>query len=290
MKMRVGWAAGIATALAVLIAAYLLVANRVPMVAAAALLHPARRPVGIQRPASCVDAVFSGAGVILRGWRCGASGRALGTLVFLHGIGDNRASVAGVLDRFVPKGLTVVAYDSRAQGESGGAACTYGYWEKQDLRKVIDTLDPGPVILLGSSLGAAVALQEAADDGRVTGIVAAEVFSDLETVARERAPRLLTESMIRTAFRIAEAEGDFRVSTVSPLAAARRIHVPVLLIHGARDTDTPPDHSRRVLAALAGPKRLLMVEGAGHNESLRSEETWQQIERWVEDVVRRPPG
>jgi hypothetical protein len=41
-------------------------------------------------------------------------------------------------------------------------------------------------VLLGTSLGAAVALQEAADDGRVVGIVAAEVFSDLRTVARAR--------------------------------------------------------------------------------------------------------
>jgi pimeloyl-ACP methyl ester carboxylesterase len=165
--------------------------------------------------------------------------------------------------------------------------CTYGYWEKRDLKDVIDEVAPGPIVLVGASLGAAVALQEAPDDPRVVGVVAAESFSDLRTVARERSPRLLTQAMIRRAFSIAEARGDFRADEVSPVAAARRIRVPVLLIHGALDTDTRPDHSRRILAALGGPKELILVEGAHHNESLRADATWQRIESWVEAVLAR---
>jgi len=51
----------------------------------------------------------------------------------------------------------------------------------------------------------------AADDKRVKGIVAAEVFSDLRTVARGRAPGFLTEGIIARAFGMAEARGAFRV-------------------------------------------------------------------------------
>ena len=72
----------------------------------------------------------------------------------------------------------MIAYDSRAHGDSQGDACTYGFFEKEDLHRVIDTLGPGPVVLIGTSLGAAVALQEAADDRRVSAVVAAETFSD----------------------------------------------------------------------------------------------------------------
>src|SRR4030095_9338688 len=78
---------------------------------------------------------------------------------------------------------------------------------KDDLRRVLDSLDPGPVVLMGSSLGAAVALQEAADDRRVTVVVAAETFSDLRTIARERAPFFFTSSIITREFRLAEARG-----------------------------------------------------------------------------------
>jgi pimeloyl-ACP methyl ester carboxylesterase len=118
----------------------------------------------------------------------------------------------------------------------------------------------------------------------VTAVIAAETFSDLRTVATERAPFFFTSGVIARAFQLAEQQGRFRVDDVSPAAAAMTIRSPVLLIHGAVDTDTPPEHSQRVLAALTGPKRLILVPGAGHNESLRGE-VWGEIERWLESVL-----
>ena len=83
------------------------------------------------------------------------------------GVADNRGSGAGIVRRFVDRRFDVIAYDSRAHGDSGGDACTYGYFEKEDLRRVLDTVPPGPVVLIGTSLGAAVALQAAAALARV---------------------------------------------------------------------------------------------------------------------------
>jgi pimeloyl-ACP methyl ester carboxylesterase len=206
--------------------------------------------------------------------------------VYLHGIADNRDSSIGVVRRFTAQGLDVVAYDSRAHGASGGSLCTYGYFEREDLRRVIDTLSPGPLVLFGTSLGGAVALQEAATDDRVSGVIAAEVFSDLETIARERAPSFLPGPVVAEALRVAERRAAFSVREVSPLRAATRIRVPVLLIHGEDDVLTRPDHSRRVFAALRGPKRLLLVPRAGHNESLRPPAVWTQVETWLNDVVQ----
>jgi pimeloyl-ACP methyl ester carboxylesterase len=81
-------------------------------------------------------------------------------------VADSRAGVSGVVERFGPKGFDVVAFDSRAHGESDGDACTYGFYEKRDLVQLIDSLPAGPVVLIGVSLGAAVALQTAAIEPR----------------------------------------------------------------------------------------------------------------------------
>jgi pimeloyl-ACP methyl ester carboxylesterase len=115
----------------------------------------------------------------------------------------------------------VLAYDSRAHGESGGNACTYGYYEKRDLSRAIDLIGLRPVVALGISLGAAVALH---------------------------------------------------------------VHVPVLLIHGAADTETPATHSQRVFSVLGGDKRLLLVPGAGHNDVLRAE-VWTEIDAWLDAAI-----
>src|SRR5215218_4977396 len=255
-----------------------------PSIAAGGLLYPARRSVTVVPPA-CTDKAFEGDGITLRGWQCQARGKRRGTVIYLHGIADNRGSSTGVIDRFTRTGFDVVAYDSRRHGDSGGDVCTYGFLEKRDLRRVVDSLPRGPVVLIGTSLGAAVALQEAAADPRITAIVAAESFSDLRTVAAERAPWFLPAPVVRKAFRIAEQRGGFLVDAVSPMEAARAIRVPVLLIHGADDRETPPAHSQRIFEALAGPRRVILVPGAGHNQSLSAPQVWVDIDRWIQESL-----
>ena len=276
------------TFVAVALVAWAAAPSQLAAAGAGGLLHPARRHVTAATPSTCANATFTGEGVVLKGWQCHASVPHRATLVYLHGVADNRSSSVGVIDRFGKRGFDVIAYDSRAHGDSSGNVCTYGFYEKQDLHRVIDTIERGPIVLVGTSLGAAVALQEAALDSRVAAVVAAETFSDLRTVATERAPFVFTARIIDRAFRLAEQQGHFDVDAVSPAAAAARIEIPVLLVHGADDADTPADHSRRVFAALAGPKRLIVVPGARHNESLRPD-VWNEAERWLEHALAAAP-
>jgi pimeloyl-ACP methyl ester carboxylesterase len=269
----------------VVVLAFGLLWPQLPGIGAGALLYPSRRAVTDPPPDGCVARTFAGAGVTLRGWTCTPAGTPRATLVFLHGVANNRQNAEGVVPRFLARGLRVVAYDSRAHGDSDGSMCTYGFYEKDDLHRVIDALPDGPVVLMGTSLGAAVALQEAAGDPRVAAVVAAETFSDLRTVATERAPFVFTHGTIERAFALAETLAKFHVDDVSPVRAAAHITVPVLLIHGADDANTPAAHSERVRAAIAGPSELVLVPGARHNQSLNGEEIWKRIETWIDRAI-----
>jgi pimeloyl-ACP methyl ester carboxylesterase len=260
--------------------------HQAPGIAAGALLHPARQERLPDTPENCLAREFDGAGVLLRGWHCRAAGEPRGTIVYLHGIADNRGSAIGPIARFTRNGFDVVAYDSRAHGQSDGTACTYGYYEKHDVRRVIERLPAGRIAIVGTSLGAAVALQAAAEEPRITGVVGAEVFSDLATIARQRAPVFVWDALVRDAFAVAEQQAAFDVESVSPEKAARNVRVPVLLLHGDSDTDTLPAHSRRVYEALAGPKRLILIPGARHNQTLGSPEAWVEIDRWIDAIMR----
>jgi pimeloyl-ACP methyl ester carboxylesterase len=166
-------------------------------------------------------------------------------VIFLHGRMANRTWGIGAAEALVPKGYAVLTYDQRAHGDSGGRYCTYGYLEKGDLARAIDAVGIAPVYVIGHSLGAAVALQAAAEDPRIRAVVAAAPFSDLRTIVGDRAPR------------------------------------PVLLLHGTRDVAIRPVHSERILAALAGPKRRILVDGANHYDILRYPVIWEEITRWL---------
>jgi uncharacterized protein len=254
--------------------------------AAGGMLHPWRRSVdhALLRARAPDSVSFAGDGVILYGWRMRPSGPRRGTVVYLHGVADNRVSGISAGERLAARGFEVVAYDARASGESDGAACTYGYYEKRDLQRVIDVLPKGPLFLLGNSLGAAIALQATAEDPRVTAVIAVESFSDLRTIAMDRVGWLLPSSLVRRAFARAEAEGHFEIDAVSPVRAAAHITVPTLVIHGTSDWKTRPEHSRRIYDALAGPRTLVLVEGVGHDHSL-TPATWRTIDDWMDKVL-----
>jgi alpha-beta hydrolase superfamily lysophospholipase len=280
--------AGARTPIALLVVALAAAGCMPPSWGAAALLHPTRRTTSRQptRPFEAFAWEGEGSpGVKLVGWWFHAD-HPRATLIYLHGVADNRGSSVGIAEHFVPLGFDVVAYDSRAHGESGGEACTYGYYEKQDLARVIDHLhlhvDVGrqPVVVMGTSLGGAVALQAAAQDPRVAAVIAVAPFSDLRTAAVERAPFFASRGNLDEAFRLAEEGGHFRVDEVSPVAAAPRIHAPVLLFHGDHDTETPHAHSERILAALGGPKRLVTIVGGRHSGGLRPED-WRELDAWL---------
>ena len=255
-------------------------ATQLPAIGAGALLFPSRHVSTRSAPAGCVHRIFNGFDLTLDGWECKTTAaKRHGTIVYLHGIADNRGSAAGVIATFLPLGFDVIAYDGRGHGKSQGDICTYGYFEKRDLQRVLDQINADKVILIGHSLGAAIALQAAAVEPRVKAVVAASSFSDLRTIATERAFYFPSWSLA-PAFTRAEHDGHFIVDEVSPVKAAAQITAPVFVIHGANDRDTLPAHSRRVYEALRGDKRFLLVPNAAHNDVLNSR-TLEQIENWL---------
>jgi uncharacterized protein len=266
-------------------AAVTIAQSQLPMIGASALLYPSRRPSILPAPERCAERWFDGVGVRLSGWVCTAdAATSQPTVIYLHGIADNRDSSVSVIERFLRRGFNVIAYDSRRHGRSEGERCTYGFFEKQDLKLVLDQAGVDRAILIGHSLGAAVALQAAAIDRRVIAVVAASTFSDLRTIATERAPFVFTASSIEAAFTRTEHDGGFPVDQASPLRAAAAITVPVFIIHGALDRGTLPAHSTRVYEALRGAKKLLIVPDAGHNDVFRSD-VWAEIDRWIGATV-----
>jgi pimeloyl-ACP methyl ester carboxylesterase len=151
--------------------------------------------------------------------------------------------------------LAVLIYDYRGYGRSSGRPDEAGLY--RDSRAAWDALvdlgaNPDEIVLLGRSLGGAVAIELAADRP-VRGLVLESTFTSFRDMARRAVSPFPAHWFARNRF-----PSEARIS---------RLDVPILLFHGTQDTLVPFRHGER-LAAAARPGRLefVPVEGAGHND------------------------
>ncbi len=202
------------------------------------------------------------------------------TVILVHGITYTRLGCIKYLPIFRRLGFNALLYDQRAHGLSGGCFCTFGYYERHDLRAALDwvlaQLPPGGWVgTMGESLGAAVCVEHAAMDGRAAFVIADCPYADLNDLLRLRLRRdagLPSFPFLPLASLIARLQAGFWFGQVSPLRAAARLRMPALFIHGQQDDYVPPDHSRRLYAASkqSGLRRLYLAPNAAHAESYGS--------------------
>jgi alpha-beta hydrolase superfamily lysophospholipase len=227
-------------------------------------------------------------GVILRGWKVRppnpnpstAPGTGGDWVLLFHGVSDNRVGVTGHAEFLLRNGFSVLMMDVRAHGESGGDKATYGWLERHDTQAIAEALFSGEKVhcffLLGESMGASIALQSAAVEPRVDGVVAESAFANLKEVSFDYAGLHVSHWLGRTLFRPASSlalkgatqEGGFKAEDVSPEKAVAERPFPVLLICGTGDHNVPARHTKRIYEAAVGPKEMWLVKGADHAAAL----------------------
>lgn len=193
-----------------------------------------------------------------------------GTVLAIHGLCDAKVTYLKLAKMLTEKGFNVVLPDLRAHGRSSGRYVTYGALEKHDQRRVIDALYEekivsGPLLVFGLSLGGSVAIQYAAIDPRVQGVMAMAPLKDLKSVSRKliNAPFMSDEDLQTVLIRAGEM-GKFDPETASALAAIATVRCPVMLIHGKLDTMVPHTDSEELRKAAGGPVELELIPWATH--------------------------
>jgi len=201
-----------------------------------------------------------------------ASASPRGTVVLLHAWGRSRIDGLARLDEWMRVASRILIPELRGHGESAGGGPTYGTRETQDLLDLMERLD-GDVMLVGVSLGAVCAIRAAAAEAddprrgsapRIARVVALSPFDRIDEIVRARLRHQgypvwpvagIAFLLLRLAGIRAERTQDF----------ARRVRVPLDVVHG---TDDPllPRSTAAAIAAAAPLGRLIEIPGKGHLE------------------------
>jgi pimeloyl-ACP methyl ester carboxylesterase len=194
-------------------------------------------------------------GLRLRAWLVPPSGDDR-RLVVLSAPGNagNRAYRVDLARALAGAGFTVLLIDYRGYGGNPGRPTEAGL--SHDARAARDHLvaigwPDDRIIYLGESLGCAV-LVALATEHPPAGLVLRSPFEELAAVAAHHYPYLPVRVLLRDRYPVTE------------LIAG--IDVPTVVVYGGGDTIVPPEQSRRVAEAAAGPVGVVRVDGADHND------------------------
>jgi len=276
-----------------LLTAVLLVEAIIGVYLGEGIIRPARRPL-TQEARNLVSQVALDHGldledvsiladddIVLRGWFCRPREWTGRCVIVMHGIGDNRCGALSFSRIFLSRGYAVLLPDSRRHGDSGGALATYGVLERTDVSRWVDWLiksrNVQAVFGFGESLGAAILLQAASQDPRIRAVVAESAFASFREVAYDRLARRLgagdwlgrfvLHPIIDAGFCYVRLRYDVDLEQASPVRLIGGCRIPILLIHGLSDVNTPPRHSRLIRAANPSGVAVWEVSGAGHTSA-----------------------
>ena len=127
-------------------------------------------------------------------------------------------------------------------------------------------VDAGRMVAFGSSLGSGVAVALAAERP-LAGLVVATPFDSLAAVAKRYYWYPPVDLMLKHRF--------------DSIGIAPGLRVPLLCLVAARDEVIPPEHAERLFEAWGGPKRKVLLEGAGHNTTDSHPLFWRSIREFL---------
>ena len=220
-----------------------------------------RSGIGTRQGLAFEDVRFQSAdGTRLHGWYVPHPG-APAAVLFCHGNGGNIGFLTGVLRVLHLKvGAAVLAFDYRGYGRSEGQPSEAGILADARAARAWlaarEKIREQDVVLMGQSLGGAVAVDLAARDG-AKALVLESTFDSLPDVAACRFPALPVRWLMWTRFDSAALIGKY--------------HGPLLQVHGGADTIVPLACGRRLFSAANEPKQFLLLPHHGHNDGLPME-------------------
>ena len=224
-----------------------------------------------------------------------------GTVIYCHGNAETMATRAWIAQRLARLGLNTLLFDYRGYGLSEGRASEEGLAmdARAAWRHAVEErgADPERIVLMGHSLGSAVAarlaleVQRAASPEAPAALVVGSPFPDMPALFRHHAPWLPGFAL------------DWSTDRLDAGSRLGEVAAPVLVIIGTEDDLIPPSISRAVyeaaLEARGGredapdpdaPNVRLVTVASDHATLMGEPKVWDALDGFLADVLATGRG
>lgn len=177
-----------------------------------------------------------------------------GVVIFCHGNAGNISHRVDNLRLFAELGFSVLIFDYRGYGQSGGKPTETGtYLDGEavyDYLVEVKKIKPEKIVVFGRSMGAGIATY-IASKRECGGLIIESAFSSVPDIGQQLYPFLPVRLLSRYSY-----DSKTRLKT---------IHCPLLVAHSPADEIIPFSHGERLFQVANQPKFFLTMRG-GHND------------------------
>lgn len=177
------------------------------------------------------------------------------TIVHFHGNAGNLSHRTNFFSLLRDAGFGVIGLDYRGYGKSEGSPSESGFY--QDARATMDyvsktiSIPENKIIIYGESIGSGVAVQ-IATERKIAALVLQSPFTSIADPAILQYPFLPVNLLLKDRF-----------DSISKIAD---VHVPILFLHGEKDTLVPINLGKALFAKANEPKQAIYYPEVGHND------------------------
>ena len=225
-------------------------------------------------------------GLLLHAWHLKGQTARQGAILFLHGNAENISTHINNVLWLTECGYDVFAFDYRGYGKSAGHPTIAGV--HLDAQAAIEATlnltqkDDERIILLGQSLGGAIAVYATANSpqkNRIKALIVDSAFSDYQVIAREKLDLFAITRLFQYPLAALFADKHRPIAWIQGVTP-----VPALMLHGEKDTIVPLHHSLALYNEALPPKDFWPVKDAGHIQALASPEIRKRLLEYLQAI------
>ena len=209
-------------------------------------------------------------------------------VIYLHGNSSSRIEGFRNAPDLLKNGINIVIFDFAGCGLSEGEYISLGWYEKDDVKLIIDFVEKLPGVLniglWGRSMGAATTMFYAHSDPRIKAICMDSPFGDFKLLAKELCLKYITlpNFVLTTAMnfvkKTVKEKCGLDIDKLKPILYANKTKTPAFFLHAVTDELISLEQTLKLVENYAGERFINVVEG-GHN-SLRQKHVLEKIAKF----------
>lgn len=197
-------------------------------------------------------------------------------VIMCHGYNGNGLRQIKLSNQFYKMGFNILIPDARGHGKSEGKYIGMGWLERKDIlewiKLILECNPDAKIVLYGVSMGGATVMMTAGETlpENVKCVIEDCGYTSVWDEFKYQFTTFFKMSCFPvlhiTSF-ITKLVNKYSFAEASSINQIKKCKIPVLFIHGSKDTFVPVHMVNELYEAASCPKEILIVKGACHAES-----------------------